>query len=651
MQTSFTPQLISQSLVRPRRFRFLRERLWFAALLAFLPRFTHAEGDASQTVPQLDIAPVWSVHYIGQPVLVTRSGYQYVLYYDQDRHVAIAQRKLDSRHWNFYTFPEVQGWASSAHCNLSLAIDGAGHIHASAYNRGFTKTRAGAIYYRSATPHNISRWNNPPIPEGRGYHYQTFVQSWNNGLMCKFRDGSAVKGENLWTVYDQTTGNWGACKVFTAGMETNEYAYNNMVLGPDGYVHAAYVWSDAKSPDSFHNLCHVRSKNLQNWETIDGKQLSTPLKSDTEGPIVCPVPRNSGMLNNPGIGFTSSKKPVITYQRFDTDGNTQFYNAQFVSGTWQSVAATAWKYRWRFVASGPGEIGVSPVQPIGEGKLLQKFHHIKYGQGAIVLDENTLMPLGSTYEYTLVPSSNLKLKRTLRASSEMPGFEAAKASDSDLKTRWLPKEEDHQPWFELEFDQPISFSHFSMRQLRLDILAFELDYWDGAGWQRAYQSTVMQTTFLNETWMYTINPVTTQKVRLRITSVNPNRTPFHKANEILQASIFEFDVHVKQSNPRFPKNLLDRTKPWPAALEKPDSRFKERPMSVDWIEDSGSSGENGMQYYLRWEHGPSNRDSEVSKPWPEPTMLRLYQFNKQNALMAASEFNQLLKAMSPPISR
>jgi hypothetical protein len=619
--------------------------------MALIPCVARAEDDASKTVPQLDIAPVWSVHAIGFPVLVTRGSYQYVLYYDKDRHVAIAQRKLGSRTWSFYTFPEVQGWASSAHCNLSLAVDDTGHIHASAYNRGFTKAGSGPIYYRSETPHNISRWNTSAIPEGRGYHYQTFVQSLTNGLMCKFRDGSAVKGENLWSVYDQSTGKWGTSKVLTAGMETNQYAYNNMVLGPDGYVHAVYVWADAKSPDSFNTVCHIRSKDLQNWETIAGKSLSTPLKSDTEGTIVCPVPRNSGMLNNPGIGFTSSKKPIITYQRFDADGNTQFYNAQFINGSWQSVAATAWDYRSRWFASGPSEISVSPVQAIGDGKLLQKFSHIKYGPGVIVLDESTLMPLGNTHEYTLVPTSNLKLKRTLQASSEMPGFEVAKATDGDLKTRWLPKEEDQQPWLEFKFDKPITFEHFSMRQLRLDILAFELDYWDGVNWQRAYQSTRMQTTFLNETFMYSMNPVTTQKVRLRITSVNRNRTPFHKPTEILQASIFEFDVHVKVPNPSFPKNLFDRINPWPASLEKAESRFKERPMTVNWIEDSGSTGENGTQYYLRWEHGPMNRDSEVTKPWPEPTMLRLYQLNKQSALNSASEWAQLFKTSSPPTFR
>jgi hypothetical protein len=56
----------------------------------------------------------------------------------------------------------------------------------------------------------------------------------------------------------------------------------------------------------------------------------------------------------------------------------------------------------------------------------------------------------------------------------------------------------------------------------------------------------------------------------------------------------------------------------------PDLRRLGGPMLVELIPDSGKSGQEGVSYYLRWEHGGANRDRPVPEPWPAPTMLRVY---------------------------
>lgn len=57
----------------------------------------------------------------------------------------------------------------------------------------------------------------------------------------------------------------------------------------------------------------------------------------------------------------------------------------------------------------------------------------------------------------------------------------------------------------------------------------------------------------------------------------------------------------------------------------PDLRRSGGPMQVRLIADKGGSDEDGVDYYLRWEHAGTNRDKPIPKPWPEPTMLRVYQ--------------------------
>jgi hypothetical protein len=47
-------------------------------------------------------------------------------------------------------------------------------------------------------------------------------------------------------------------------------------------------------------------------------------------------------------------------------------------------------------------------------------------------------------------------------------------------------------------------------------------------------------------------------------------------------------------------------------------------MQVHVRNDSGTSGEPGVRYVLRWETLGPNRDRPREKPWPEPSMLQVH---------------------------
>lgn len=73
---------------------------------------------------------------------------------------------------------------------------------------------------------------------------------------------------------------------------------------------------------------------------------------------------------------------------------------------------------------------------------------------------------------------------------------------------------------------------------------------------------------------------------------------------------------------------------WRQKLAKPESDFQVEPipdlrreggpMEVHLIREKNTQ-KHGVEYYLRWEHAGTNRDRPIPKPWPEPSMLRLYQ--------------------------
>lgn len=73
---------------------------------------------------------------------------------------------------------------------------------------------------------------------------------------------------------------------------------------------------------------------------------------------------------------------------------------------------------------------------------------------------------------------------------------------------------------------------------------------------------------------------------------------------------------------------------WRRQLSRPESDFQVKaipnlrreggPMEVQLIPGKNSPEMEGVNYYLRWEHAGTNRDRPIPKPWPEPTMLRVY---------------------------
>lgn len=64
----------------------------------------------------------------------------------------------------------------------------------------------------------------------------------------------------------------------------------------------------------------------------------------------------------------------------------------------------------------------------------------------------------------------------------------------------------------------------------------------------------------------------------------------------------------------------------PRALTTVTSEFPG--MQVQMRGDSGTSGEAGIRYLARWETLGRNRDRPRDKPWPEPSMLRIYRIKQ-----------------------
>ncbi|MGZ0654409.1 BNR repeat-containing protein [Coraliomargarita sp. W4R72] len=383
-----------------------------------------------------EIDYVWAGHSVGFS-LYTHTPYQYALYYDANRQATIAQRKLDSNKWHYAKINTYVTWDS--HNYLTLAVDRQGYLHISGNMHGVP-----LIYFRSKHPHDITRFQ--PLPmTGKNEERTTYPRFMNNkagDLIFHYRDGSSGNGVNYYNIYNDKTQTWS--RLLDTPLVDGLGKMNAYVLGPeigpDGNFHISWVWRDTIYAETNHDLSYARSADLINWETIDGNLLDLPMTIDTPGLIVDPIPSGGGIINGSGrVGFDSQERPVITYHKFDEDGNTQIYHARREGSSWKFYQSTHWDYRWEFKGGGSlsKHLRHGSITPHRKGELMLSITHKKYKNGRYILNED---------DFSLIriePASHAEnelARRYYQVESNFPGMQRLKAIDSgespDLKINY-----------------------------------------------------------------------------------------------------------------------------------------------------------------------------------------------------------------------
>ena len=158
-----------------------------------------------------------------------------------------------------------------------------------------------------------------------------------------------------------------------------------------------------------------------------GESIALPMSPESKATIIDPVPVEGGMINESTVvGFDAKGRVILSYHKFDAEGNTQIYNARFEGDGWKIHQTSDWEHRWFFSGGGTIEVDVDlgPVTVSSDGSLLQGYKHVKYGDGAWVLDEKTLKPLET------IPGGSALLGAHSATASNYPG----------MKVRWKADE-------------------------------------------------------------------------------------------------------------------------------------------------------------------------------------------------------------------
>jgi hypothetical protein len=218
---------------------------------------------------------------------------QYAAYYDAGHRMTVASRMLDSNQWTYQTLPSKVGWDS--HNDIVMGIDEEGDIHLSGNMHA-----SPLLYFRTAKPGDINSFERIAKMTGdseTSTTYPKFLRGADGRLIFHYRSGGG--GNEIYNIYDSGTKAWKRllAQAITDGKgKRNAYAAGPF-RGPDGLFHMAWVWRDTSDCSSNHDPSYARSRDLLQWETIDGKPIPLPITIDSKQTLIAPVQTNGGIIN------------------------------------------------------------------------------------------------------------------------------------------------------------------------------------------------------------------------------------------------------------------------------------------------------------------------------------------------------------------
>ena len=372
----------------------------------------------------LDVEPVWAAHAV-RFCLLTHGEDQYVAYYDAQRRMSIAHRRLDQTAWRIHKLPQVTRWDS--HNYVTLTIDEAGHLHVSGDMHGsplryFRTTHAGDVTSLVKVDQMVGD------REDRAVTYPVFIRLPGGQIIFRYRYGSSGSGDDIYNIYDAATQRWRRLvdgPVVSGEGQMNAYC-STPLLGPDGWFHMVWVWRDTGDAATCHDLSYARSRDLLNWQTAAGKPIPLPITLAT-GDIIDPVPIRGGLINNnPQMGFDSHHRPLITWSRYDAAGNSQVYLGRPADGSgWLVKQLSQWNYRREFggggTLSGEGRIDLGSPRRLGKGRLGVDYAY-PGGSGTFIVDEATLDPIGEAPPMPPPGHARLPVRSLPGAGAPMPAL-------------------------------------------------------------------------------------------------------------------------------------------------------------------------------------------------------------------------------------
>ena len=265
----------------------------------------------------------------------TYKGWQYITYYDPQRHVCVGRRKLPDGDWELIHFKDYLFEGNDNHNVTVLGIShNDGTIHLAFDHHGEP------LHYRvsqpgvATDPDNI-QWNASQFSDVRdwlkqGEHlsnvtYPRFVSTPKGGLLFVSRSGASQNGRITFVEYNPNRGGWSDRWEVTSNEGLYEYkdkvsnhrnAYLNGVHYGEGSkrLHMSWCWREDLA--RMHDVNYAYSNdNGRNWFNSAGLQIARPgqlISISSPGLIAWEISPAQGLDNQQGQYVDALDRPHIS---------------------------------------------------------------------------------------------------------------------------------------------------------------------------------------------------------------------------------------------------------------------------------------------------------------------------------------------------
>jgi len=303
-------------------------------------------------VEQILIDSVWAANGVGFN-LQTFGDMQFVAYYDANRMMSVASRKIDSNTWTKNILPNQLMWDS--HNRVQLGIDKKGYIHVSGNMHVHP-----LAYFRSTKPLDVNSIEEKNYMVGineEGVTYPNFFYNKEGDLLFSYRSGSCGNGNILVNRYLTEQGKWERYldKPLFEGIEDDDFraAYHRWVKDDNGDFHFVWMWRWTPMVETSHFIGYATTPDLKNWKNAAGETVYLPFRPDNPKVLVDDTPSRGGLHNGRyRITLTNEGEPIIGFVKYDEEGLTQLYLAKFINNDWKIKKISDWDFRWEFITSG-----------------------------------------------------------------------------------------------------------------------------------------------------------------------------------------------------------------------------------------------------------------------------------------------------------
>lgn len=296
--------------------------------------------------------------------LFTFGGFQFAAFYDAEGRVVLARRRHGTHDWLVRTTP-LTGSLTDAHNAISIAADGAGHLHLAWNHHGNPLT-----YCRSTAPLSLD-FLPPQAATGRAESSVTYPEfhvlppAGPNpaDLLLILRDGRSGKGDVVLKRHHTASQCWTDVHPCLIDGEGRRNAYWQACTDSFGTLHLSWVWRESPDVATNHDLCYARSPDAgQTWTDSAGRPLVPPFTLDN-AEYAARIPQGHELINQTSIAATRAGRPVIaTYFRPPGTDIPQYHLLFHTGSGWQTRQVGTLTTPFRLGGGGTKRVPISRPQ-------------------------------------------------------------------------------------------------------------------------------------------------------------------------------------------------------------------------------------------------------------------------------------------------